>query len=170
MIPENHMKSRALESIPLAELLDYGVWEFDSEAGDHDETWVYPIAGSPVDDLANRVVALRVTLADSTVLTALLGNISLLDIHKTEQFLDLSIERDGEWFHLARYFDCDYQRRGPEALAAFLNRTTSQVFPISYDLAKWARGLPIVVKGQIFVAPAERLTEDELIALALQGD
>src|SRR5262249_59029714 len=85
----------------------------------------------------------------------------------TTHFLTLSVERDGRWFHVARYHDFDYEERAPEKLAAFLGLAVNEVFPITYDLRPYANGDPRALHGMIPEAPAEKLTRAEIIALAV---
>ena len=88
----------------------------------------------------------------------------------THQFLAVTVFRDGdEAFDLARYFDADYDRCGPSGLAHFLGRDVEEIFPMSYDISNVASGTEDVVKGSIPLAPAEKLTEEELLRLAIDS-
>jgi hypothetical protein len=152
----------------VAELLRFGVWEFDEESPHHDETWVVPVRALPVSDISGRVVATMVRLAGGVTVPAILGNIDLRKPASTYHFRGLSIIADrADWFHLARYHDLDYDSRGPEALARFLGLPLSAVFPITYDLSNVAVGDVQCVAGTITAEPAERLTKAELIAMAI---
>jgi hypothetical protein len=92
------------------------------------------------------------------------------DARATKHFLTVSLERDGAWFDLARYFDVDYDRRGPRQLAEFLGLAITDVFPITYDLSDIAVGSLDTLKGCISQEPDGRLSEDDLIELTLQAD
>ena len=59
-------------------------------------------------------------------------------------------------FHLARYFDPDYESRGPDELPDFLGLSVSDVFPIAYDLRSVAKGDAEVLVGAVTRAPRER--------------
>jgi hypothetical protein len=93
-------------------------------------------------------------------------------LRRTRQFLALTVfggESQGG-FTLARYFDVDYERRGPAALAGFLGLRVEEVFPVAYDIGAVAVGLAEVIRGSIPSEPAEKLTEEELTALAVGRD
>jgi len=81
-------------------------------------------------------------------------------------FLTLSLERYGKWFHLARYHDPDREAHGPEALGRFLGLGISEVFPIEYDIRRYAEGAVAAVSGTILSEPSEKLSRAEIIALA----
>jgi hypothetical protein len=61
------------------------------------------------------------------------------------------------WFHLARYFDPDWERRGPAALAAALHRSVSDAFPIRYDLTAVAMGVAVSLSGRSWRSPRSEL-------------
>jgi hypothetical protein len=122
-----------------------------------------------VTDLSNRVVGIPVKFACGTTVFALLGNIELQHLRKTQQFLEISLHiADDDWFSLGRYYHVDYHRHGPEALAQYVNLSLDEIFPITYDISAVARGIEAVVKGSIPLEPAERLTDDERIALIFE--
>lgn len=77
----------------------------------------------------------------------------------------ISLKKGDEWFHLARYFDSEYGRYGPEQLAGFLGLPVDEVFPISYDISLIAEGNEDVLKGQFHSEPLERLSRDERMSL-----
>ena len=68
---------------------------------------------------------------------------------------------------LSRYFDVDYSENGPEALARFLGLDVDEVFPISYDITRYADGNRASLVGSILKEPREKLTRAQLIALAV---
>ena len=98
---------------------------------------------------------------------ALIGNIDSRNKRLNQHFVTISIERDGRWFHLARYHDHDYGSRGPEELARFLGRRVDEVFPIAYDVRAFAIGDADALTGVIAKDPLERLTRAQIIALAV---
>ncbi len=163
------MGARPLADIPLDELLERRVWEYDlEEAGyeaDQDETWASPVRSLPVRDLANRVVATEVTLANGTVLPAVVGNVSLKSESATREFITVSLWLDDRWFPLARYFDPGYETYGPDALAAALGLRKEEVFPIRYDISRVAVGSEGALKGEVQCEPTHRLSEDERMDL-----
>lgn len=77
--------------------------------------------------------------------------------------------KDSRWFELARYHDADFERRSPAELAKFIGLPVSDIFPIKYDISDVAVGDPAVLKGTVRAEPEERLTQDQIIDLALEG-
>jgi hypothetical protein len=96
-----------------------------------------------------------------------LGNVDSENARLNQHFLTISIERDGRWFHLARYHDRDYDSRGPQALAGFLGLKVDEIFPIAFDLRPVARGSPDALTGVVSKEPSERLSRAQIIALAV---
>jgi hypothetical protein len=157
---DNH---KPAESLDVADLSAHPVWMFvnDDSLG---ETVVRPVQRVPVTNLSGKLVGTRVRLANGTVAWALMGNISPRYRRMTEQHLSLSVEHNGRWFHLARYFDPDYESRGPDELADFLGLSVSDVFPIAYDLRSVAKGDAEVLVGAVTREPRERLTREARMA------
>jgi hypothetical protein len=160
----NHPKR--VEDLQIADLKAHAVWQFVNEDA-LGESSVQPVEPIPVPTLCGKVIGATVKLANGKAAWATLCNIDENDPHSTEQFLALSIERDGKWFHLARYHDFNYANLGPEALANFLGLAVDDVFPISYDLSRFVEGNPAALVGKVPRDPRERLSHDELIALAV---
>ena len=152
--------------IQVSDLEQHPVWEtiLDDEAKDPSE---FPVRQLPVTNLDSRFVATRVRLASEKLVWAMLFNVDLADSRKTEHLVQLRIAHNGEWFWLARYWDIDAERNGPDALAAFLGLSVDEVFPIHYDLTGLATGLPSVIKGQISKEPSKRLPRDEIIRMCV---
>lgn len=157
---------KPVEKLTVSDLSNHPVWEYIA-AG---ETAVRPVGNLPVDSLRARVVGTMVQLANGSRVWAIVSGISLRDPRSTKHFLTLSVEDQGAWFHLARYHDVDYDQRGPKRLAEFLGLPMSSVFPIEYDLTDIVSADAVLVKGAIPREPEERLSEDELIQLALEAD
>jgi len=63
--------------------------------------------------------------------------------------------------------DVDYTRHGAAALAAFLELAVESVFPMRYDITDVAVGRPECLRRSIAALPAERLSEEALIRLAV---
>jgi hypothetical protein len=133
------------------------------------EPLVRPVKRVPVTNLTAKIFGAQVRLSKGDFVWGLIGNISADRPRITEQFLTLSLALGGQWFHLARYFDFDYDDRGPAALAAFLGRDIDDVFPIFYDLRPLAKGNPASLVGVVLKEPRERLTLDERIGLSLEA-
>ena len=98
---------------------------------------------------------------------ALIYNVMPESARQMEHLLTLSIEHAGKWFDLARYHDIDYTNGSPEALARFLGLVVDEIFPISFDLRPYVEGDPAVLQGNVLREPRERLSRDEIIAMAL---
>lgn len=163
------MNAKPVTALTADDIVRFPVWEFDTgrEAlPGRDETWVVPVTGLPVASLAGRVVGVALRFGGREEV-GLLGNIDLGDPRATREFVTLSVSRAGSWFHLARYFDPDRDRRGPDRLAEFLGLPVGDVFPVRYDLSAVAVGHPDAVRGRIDAEPAARLTADQRMALIL---
>lgn len=158
---------KTLSSLTTGDFAEFPVWEYVS--GPDDAVCVESVEHLPLTDLRNRIVGTRVVLHNGDVCWAILGNIDLRNKRSTDHFLTLSVERHGSWFDLARYHDVDYARRGPHQLAQFLGLPTTSVFPIQYDLSDVVSADPVVAKGSIPLEPQEKLPQDQLIHLALEG-
>ncbi|HBO45080.1 MAG TPA: hypothetical protein DD670_14355 [Planctomycetaceae bacterium] len=156
---------KRVEDVTVADFAMHPVWEYVGG-----EPVLVPVTDLPVDSLQNRIVGVQVHLANGACAWASLCNISLRHPRSTGHFLTVSIEKDGAWFHLARYHDVDYDQRGPNQLAEFLGLPISSIFPIEYDLTGLVDVDSVLVKGAIPLQPQERLSEDELIQLALDVD
>ena len=144
------------------------IWEF-SDRDEDGEMLVRPVGGLPVTSLDHRVVGVQVVLANGQSIWALLANIDLRNPRATKHFLGLSAYKNGHWIALARYHDVDYSRNGPQAFADSLGLTTNDVFPIAYDVSPYALGDADAVKGVITDVPVEKLSDAQLIDLALNG-
>lgn len=142
------------------------VWEFTNEdEQDLDETAVRPVNPLPVTDLGNRICGTQVVLANGRRVWAIIGNVDVADPRKTEQFLGISLEKNGSWFHVASYSAFDFAERGPDRAAEFLGLPVDEVFPIAYDLRQIAEGNAGSLRGEIPKEPRERLTLEERFAL-----
>lgn len=177
-LPEEQVAGEAIPGIikpvnelTAAEVQAYPVWEYNLSHEDElpDETFVQPIYVLPVEHLDHRVIGTQVTLANGERLWSIIGNVDVRNAEATEQFLTISLDRGGERFFLARYFDVDHATSGPHALAEFLGLPIAEVFPISYDLAQHVIGDAAVLKGQIPAAPRVRLSRDQIISLAVRS-
>ena len=143
---------KPIESLQVSDFNACPVWEYvnDDELG---ETVVRPVKRIPAVSLTGRVVATKVRLANGDLRWALLGNVDLENPRLTEHFLWISVIHKGKRFHLARYHDYDYAENGPHALAQFLGLGVDQVFPISYDISRYAKGDPAALVRKISKAP-----------------
>jgi hypothetical protein len=158
---------KSIDSLQESDLSAFPVWEFDDDEETHDECFVRPFTDLPAEDLRGKGVAVQVCLANGQRIWGLIGNIDTKNARSTEHFLILSVIKDGRWFHLARYHDFDFDQQGPNALAAFLGLSPENVFPISYDISMYAVGVQEALIGKVTKEPRERLTQAELIAMAI---
>jgi hypothetical protein len=159
-------KAKRVSSLTSADLQSHPVWQYIS-LEENDETFVRPLQVVPAANLTNKVVGTKVTLANGQRVWAIIGNVDPTSARFTQHFLTLSVERDGQWFTLARYHDFDYSERGPETLARFLDLSVDEVFPIAYDIRSFAKGDATALSGQITKEPRERLSRAEIIAMAV---
>ena len=155
------------ESLTVADFEAHPVWEFlnDDEIG---ETMVRAVERIPVESLDNRILGFQIPLANGLRVWASVGNFDVANPHATQHFLFLSIERRGEWFHLARYFDFRFADEGPEGLARFLGLGIDDVFPIIIDVRRYVRGHPAALTAIVLKEPQEKLTHAELTAMAVR--
>ena len=89
-----------VDSIKIADLERHPVWEFIND--DSNEMALRPVEKRPADSLAQRIVGTKVSLSNGIAVWATLGNVDVDDPRSTEQFLCLSINKDGNWLPLAR--------------------------------------------------------------------
>ena len=155
-------------SFQISDLERHPVWEsiLDHEA---DEVSVFPATPLPVSDLGLRIVGTRVRLACGNLVWAMILYLDTKSARKNQQFVTLRIEKDGQWFWLARYWDEDYEhsKTGPEGLARFLGLSVDEVFPIAYDVREYVEGDPAALMGSVLKEPKERLPIDEIIKMAV---
>ena len=161
-------RSKPVESLQVSDFLAHSVWEYtnDDESG---ETAVCPVERIHIKDLEGKIVGTRVQLANGNWVWASICNVDANNPRSTEQFVTISLERNGRWFSLARYHDLDYAERGPDALARFLGFTVDEVFPIQYDLTPYVIGDPAALVGSVLREPRQRLSQNELIDLAIHS-
>jgi hypothetical protein len=158
---------KKVEDIRPEDFAQFPVWEFVLDEEAESDTLLTPVCALPADHLNGRVVGTAVRLANATMMSAMLCNIDIADPKRTQHFISLAIFDRQAWRHLARYHDADFASNGPEALAAALNLTVSEVFPIAYDLRSTCNGNALCLTGAIAVAPSEILPPGEIIALAV---
>jgi hypothetical protein len=141
------------------------VWQFVND--DSDELAVRPVNRLPVLTLTGKIVGTQVRLGNGGYVWALISNLDTKNARLNEHFVTLSIERNGRWFHLARYHDIGYSTHGPEALARFLGLSPDDVFPIAYDISNYAKGEAVALAGTILREPRVRLRREKIIAMAV---
>lgn len=157
------MIKTTIDTISVGDIQANTVWTFCS-GGD---LAIEPVKKIPCTTLNGRIVGTQVELADGTMVWALLGNINTENPAFSKHFITVSIESRGDWFHLARYHDFDYDERGPAKLSEWLNKPLEQVFPIAYDIRHAFNGESVALKGKIEREPSGKLTRAEIIAMAV---
>jgi hypothetical protein len=150
-----------------SDLEAHPVWEYANRS-DLDDDVIVPCRSVPVKDTRGKLFATQVRFANDSTSWAMLGNVDGRSQRMTQQFLSLSIIKDGRWFMLARYHDVAADRRNPRRLADFLGLNIDDVFPIHYDISNLASGHRWSLTGLIPKEPGERLSDSELIALSLE--
>jgi hypothetical protein len=158
-------EKRLFLSLQVPDLKAFPIWEsiIDHEA----DVSVFPVKDFPVSSLLGRVVGTQVTLGNGNQAWAIIMNLDTTDARKNRHLVQLEIERDGKWFFLDRYWDVEYPRSGPDALAQFLGMAVDEVFPITYDVRQFVEGNPPALVGTITREPEERLSRDQIIRMAV---
>jgi hypothetical protein len=148
-------ETRLFLSLQVPDFEKYPVWEsvLDDEA---DEVSVSPVTVLLVPNLVSQIVGTWVQLANGGFVWATVLNWTR-NPRMNEHFVVVRVERNGQWFWLSRYWDIDYSRNGPEAVANFLGLSVDEVFPISYDVRNYADGDPTALVGSVLKEPGERL-------------
>jgi|SRR5271166_1568560 len=156
-----------ISSLSPADLRSQPVWRYANSDG-RGETQVDPVKTLPVRSLSGCIVGGEIELSCRKKVWAIIGNVDLTNPELTTHFVTLSIFDDkGERFHLARYHDFDYAERGPIQLAAFLGLRVNEVFPIRWDVSRYAQGADTALHGTIKEEPTVRLSRAQVIALAV---
>lgn len=163
--------SKSPDALVPGDLQAEPVWEFVAEdEATGDETRIRPVSERPVRSLDGRLIGTQVRLRNGSLCWAILSNLSPDSPRKSQHFATLSLEKEGRWFHLARYFDADYETRGARHLADFLDVPVDQVFPISYDVSGFVEGNPNALRGSIVADPKDRLDAASLVELSLSDE
>lgn len=158
--------AKPVDELTVQDFQRHPIWRFtESDEEEHDETIVAPVTELPTDTLGGSLVGVEVLLANDQRVWAFISNVDTTSARMTEQFLTISLERDGQWFHLAHYLAFDFEARSPDRAAAFLGLPVDDVFPIRYDLSGVATGELAALVGEIPKEPRERLTMEEQFAL-----
>ena len=158
--------SKPVDKLNEKEIKEFPVWQF-TNSDVPDETYVFPLKKLPVKSLSNRIVFTEFTLANKHKLFGSIANVSLENQRLNQHFISISILKNEDWFHLARYFDFDYNERNPNALAKFLNIPIDDIFPLSIDISKYCVSDQVSLILSYPKEPIEKLTRSEVIALAV---
>jgi hypothetical protein len=158
--------TKKIEALEIDDFKTFPIWTLinDDAIG---EISVTPVKKYPVKSTEGKIFGLEVYLANGRRLWAMIDNVDSVNSRSNEHFLSVSLSVDDKWISLARYHDIDYDQNGPQSLASLLNMPIDEVFPISYDLTLLAVGEKAALKGSILKEPEEKLSDAELIALAI---
>jgi hypothetical protein len=162
------IEKKRVDQLKVADLEAFPVWEYTNSDEEDNETMVRPVKLLPVSTMSGKLVGTLVTLANGMRVWALIGNVFSLRPEMTEHFLSMSIENQGHWFHLARYHEIGFTRRGPSSLASFLNLETNEVFPVAYDIRFAAKVDSTALRGEIKQEPSVRFSRSAIVDLAVQ--
>jgi hypothetical protein len=165
-MPTQEIKKSLSELTP-ADFEAHPIWRHrhDEEGKSGRDDLMSPVTKLPVIHLKNKIIGVKVQLANGQMVWARFSNVHVGYARRSDQFLGCSLEKNGKWFFLARYFDPMYRRQGPEDVAKFLGLPVDEVFPISYDLRPYVKGDEPPVWGVIPKEPRERLSSAERNAL-----
>lgn len=163
-----NMNERKIETLTHRDLADHAIWEYVIDVEERG-VWVIPSSSASISAFDNKLVATMVTLANGIQLHALIGNVLPSDSEATKHLLTLSVLIGSEWFTLSRYHDFDYSTNGPNDLARKLSLPIADVFPISYDLRHVVVGKDSALKGEVLADATEKLTREQIVALALSS-
>jgi hypothetical protein len=158
------LKEKPVESLTVADLEAIPVWQYVND-GALEECKVQPAAKWPVSSSVGILFGIKLRLGKGALVWGLVGNVVAEDPNLTKHSLTVSVQHDGKWFAMARYYDLDYGERGPKALARFLGMSIAQVFPISYDISRYCEGHAAATSGVIEREPRATLTAAQVIAL-----
>ena len=95
------MIPKPIDRLTAADMATFPVWQFADARGRSNGVLVRPLRRLPANNLAGRIVATRITLADRRTRWALIGNVDVADARLTKHFLTLSVYDRRRWFTLA---------------------------------------------------------------------
>jgi len=164
--PKVTLRLKPIDLLTASDLAASPIWKYTNRDG-ASELFVTAVTTIPVKNLNGKVIGCQVRLANGSERWSIIGNVDIANPRFSEHWLTLSVERDGKWFHLARYHDHDYVERGPEALSRFLGLKIDDVFPIAYDLRTYVEGDLAALVGAVHKEPRHKLSRAELVAMAV---
>ena len=172
--------AKPCDKLTPSDLEKFPVWTFDlgnEGVSGRDETWMVPVKKLPVTTLSNCGCKANATLACGRKVDAMVWSVDLKSIRQTQQFIAISFWFKTKRWNLSRYYELERpfvdekgfrETHAPADLALKLGLEINEVFPISYDLSRYAVGIPETVRGQILVEPIEKLDLKQRIALSLE--
>ncbi len=159
---------KTFTELSVNDISKYPIWRF-TNSHPEDELEIESVTGRVFHNLKGLIISSKVTFSDGSTHLALFQNVSLAGQKVNDHFLSLSVERNGEWFPLAQYHNPAIEKYGPLHLAAFMGKTVDDVFPIKYDLREVLNSNSPRLVGIVCAEPPIRLTDEEIISLALEG-
>lgn len=157
---------KSIRELSVPDIVECPVWRFTNSF--ENDLEVESLPNGPYPNLGGLVIGSNVIFSDGSTHWALLQNVSLAGQKVNDHFLTININRNGEWYTLARYHDFNVERCGPSALASFMGKDINDVFPIQYDMRDALCSDSLRLVGFVRdVPPKHRLTTKELISLAL---
>jgi hypothetical protein len=157
---------KCFHDLTVADVTNYPIWRF-TNANPDDDHEIETVNEHSFRNLSGLIIASEVEFGDSSKHLALHQNVSLGGQKVNDHFLSLTVNRDGDWFPLARYHDVSIEKYGPRHLADFMGKAVSDVFPIKYDLREVLNSDSARLVGFVRETPLSPLTDDELISLSL---
>lgn len=140
------MSIKYSNKLTIQDFKEFPVWEFVAK---HEHMWpdgelvVIPVKRLPVSSLDGRFVGTEVKLANDRFVMAVLLGINLIAVKRISEMV---VFRGNEKFMFRRTAP---RVSGPEQLAQFLRLRLADVFPISYDISRFAVGEAAAIRGEI---------------------
>ncbi len=89
--------AKPIEALTVADIEKHPVWQYAND-DISSETIVLPFNDLPARSLAGMIIGTQVTLANGSVVWALIANIDTENPVSTEHFLTLSVESNAKWY------------------------------------------------------------------------
>jgi hypothetical protein len=115
-----------------------------------DESWIEPVNERPISDAFDHYFGVAVTLADGTTEVALVGKTEASSpeiSEKNQLFVFFRPAGQHHWTNSPSWYSPE--ATDPAALASFLGKTASAVFPFTYDLSSLLVGHPNVLRRAV---------------------
>jgi hypothetical protein len=156
---------RRIDDLSEGDLMTHPVWQFVSD--DYpDETFVEPVHQSdiPLHDLSGVIFCTKVRVANGKLLWSQIGSVDGESARANRHLLTISLLGPNGWLYVPRYHDIGYGRPMLSHIASMLDLRMTELFPIVYDLRKYAVGRADALVGAIENEPEEVLSKRDLLA------
>jgi hypothetical protein len=161
---------KSISDITISDIKKYPVWEYISDEANYpDESWIKPVKKYPVETLENRIIGLQVTIANGQKLWAIIENIDFSNDEITKHCISLDLFYNDDWIPLARYYDINYNKYGPQQLADTIGLPIDEVFPIRYELPTSVCKVNHYNNGIIKKTPDVILSNDMIIDMIIKN-